>query len=76
MLGATLLHGLGTVHPFEQGNKRTAFMSCVAFIELNGFRFTTPDTEACADHVLMVVNHLIDEVYSRQWLLTWMHRAN
>jgi death on curing protein len=75
MLGATLLHGLSEVHPFEQGNKRTAFMSCVAFIELNGFRFTAPDNEICADHVLMVVNHQVEETDSKRWLLTWMRRA-
>jgi death on curing protein len=74
MLGATLLHGLSQVHPFEQGNKRAAFMSCVAFIELNEFRFEAPDSGVCADYVLGVVNHQIDENRSKQWLLTWMRR--
>ena len=49
-------------------------MSCIAFIELNEFRFEAPDNGVCADYVLDVVNHQIDESHSKQWLLTWMRR--
>ncbi|CAQ02727.1 type II toxin-antitoxin system death-on-curing family toxin [Clavibacter sepedonicus] len=33
---AALMHGLATTQYFHDGNKRTAFLSAVAFLELNG----------------------------------------
>ncbi|PPF60518.1 hypothetical protein C5C13_04310 [Clavibacter michiganensis] len=34
---AALMHGLATTQYFHDGNKRTAFLSAVSFLELNGF---------------------------------------
>ena len=52
MLGATLLHGLSQVHPFEQGNKRAAFTVLALHLSnLNEFRFEAPDSGVCADYV-------------------------
>lgn len=74
-LAATLLYGICSGHPFEQGNKRTAFMSCVAFIEINGYRFTAPDVMQTAAHVLLAVNHAITEGDTRDWLMERMRPA-
>ncbi|MDO1558423.1 type II toxin-antitoxin system death-on-curing family toxin [Brevundimonas sp. 2R-24] len=36
ILGATYAVGIAGNHPFVDGNKRTAFMTCAAFMLLNG----------------------------------------
>ncbi|MDN5865499.1 MAG: type II toxin-antitoxin system death-on-curing family toxin [Gammaproteobacteria bacterium] len=35
-LAASLAYGLARNHPFVDGNKRTAYVSCRSFMELNG----------------------------------------
>jgi death on curing protein len=45
-LAATLLFGIARNHPFEQGNKRTGFLSAVYFLEINGYALEpAPDSE-------------------------------
>jgi death on curing protein len=36
-LATTLLFGIARNHPFEQGNKRTGFLSAIEFLEINGY---------------------------------------
>ncbi len=43
---ALLLHNLIGLHPFLDGNKRTAFVSANALIELEGTKFKISDKEA------------------------------
>jgi death-on-curing protein len=50
---AVLLEALIRNHPFLDGNKRTAFISAVIFLELNGYRFNA-DQEEAADFVLQI----------------------
>lgn len=42
---ATLLWGLVRNHPFQDGNKRTALVSAVAFLDINGYRLDMSDDE-------------------------------
>ena len=44
-LATTLLFGLARNHPFEQGNRRTGFLSAVVFLELNGYAIDPADTD-------------------------------
>ena len=44
-LATTLLFGVARNHPFEQGNKRTGFLSAVVFLELNGYAIDPADTD-------------------------------
>lgn len=44
-LAATLAYGLARNHPFVDGNKRSAYVSCLTFLELNDFTLTAA-TEA------------------------------
>lgn len=37
MMAAALLEGLARNHPFLDGNKRAAFLSALAFLEVNGY---------------------------------------
>ncbi len=50
---AVLLESLIKNHPFLDGNKRTAFISAVVFLEVNGYRFNI-DQEEAADFVLKI----------------------
>ena len=43
-LAAALAIGIGRNHPFQQGNKRTAFESAVMFLYINGYDVIAPDT--------------------------------
>lgn len=48
-LAAMLLLGIVQNHPFEQGNKRTALLAALIFLELNGYRFEIDDEIYLAD---------------------------
>ena len=45
-LAASYSFGIAKNHPFVDGNKRTSFTIGVLFIEINGFTFHAPETEA------------------------------
>ncbi|MCO6050837.1 Fic family protein [Mesorhizobium sp. RP14(2022)] len=50
-LAVRLMRSVGKNHPFEQGNKRTAFNASVAFMRMNGLRVILPDTESLARQI-------------------------
>ena len=43
---ALLITGIALAHPFVDGNKRTAFLCGVVFLQLNGLWLDAPGTEA------------------------------
>lgn len=43
---AALLRSLALNHPFVDGNKRTAFLSAVVFLDINGWTLAVSDREA------------------------------
>lgn len=42
---AALVHGISQNQAFVDGNKRTAWLACDAFLELNGMRFVALDQD-------------------------------
>ncbi|MGW4274481.1 type II toxin-antitoxin system death-on-curing family toxin [Streptomyces seoulensis] len=58
---AALLQSLAINHPFVDGNKRTAWTSCVVFLALNGVQLR-PDIDAAERLVIAVATGLLDEV--------------
>ena len=48
---AVLAHGIAEGQPFIDGNERTALVSMLTFLEINGLRVEAPDTEL-ADWIL------------------------
>jgi death-on-curing protein len=60
-LAVTLLFGIARNHPFQQGNKRTAFEAAVIFIEANGYVFDAPDTTDIAEAITDVISHRTTE---------------
>ncbi|MFD0674722.1 type II toxin-antitoxin system death-on-curing family toxin [Cohnella sp. GCM10027633] len=60
-----LFESLGQNHPFQNANKRTAFVSLVVFLKYNGYDFIM-DSKAAEDFTVDMVNH----VYSFKELAT------
>jgi death-on-curing protein len=57
VLGVRLMAGLAQAHAFEQGNKRTAFVALVQFLNANGYDLVIDDSAAWADVVINLVEH-------------------
>ncbi|WP_369144495.1 type II toxin-antitoxin system death-on-curing family toxin [Streptomyces sp. R44] len=58
---AALLQSLAINHPFLDGNKRTAWLSCVTFLAMNGVQLR-PDIDAAERLVIAVATGEADEV--------------
>ncbi|MFE6761884.1 type II toxin-antitoxin system death-on-curing family toxin [Streptomyces sp. NPDC057689] len=58
---AALLQSLAVNHPFFDGNKRTAWLSCVTFLAMNGVDLR-PDIDAAERLVIAVATGAADEV--------------
>ncbi|NEA61671.1 type II toxin-antitoxin system death-on-curing family toxin [Streptomyces sp. SID12488] len=58
---AALLQSLAINHPFVDGNKRTAWTSCVVFLALNDVQLR-PDIDAAERLVIAVASGGVDEV--------------
>jgi death-on-curing protein len=54
-------------HPFIDGNKRTGFVTCIAFLELNGLTFTAPQDKT-ADAVERLAAGTLDEAAFVGWI--------
>lgn len=58
---AALLQSLAINHPFFDGNKRTAWISCVSFLAMNGVQLR-PDIDAAERLVIAVATGSVDEI--------------
>ena len=58
---AALLQSLAINHPFLDGNKRTAWVSCVVFLAMNGAQLR-PDIDTAERLVIAVSTGSVDEV--------------
>ncbi|MFJ2434215.1 type II toxin-antitoxin system death-on-curing family toxin [Streptomyces anulatus] len=58
---AALLQSLAVNHPLFDGNKRTAWLSCVTFLAMNGVELR-PDIDAAERLVIDVATGATDEV--------------
>jgi death-on-curing protein len=56
-LACYLMFAVGQAHAFEQGNKRAAFTSGQAFLEINGYDLNIPDIEAAAALFVAFITH-------------------
>ena len=57
VLAVRLMAGIARAHAFEQGNKRTAFVAMVQFLNANGLDVAIEDTETWADRVISLIEH-------------------
>lgn len=68
-LAAAYARGITQNHPFVDGNKRTAFVVAVAFLDLNGQELTAPEAEAA-----VVFLRLAAGEFSEAELAEWFRR--
>lgn len=66
-LAACLAFGLARSHPFIDGNKRTAYVACRLFLELNGLTLTAPPARRVLILVALAAGDL-DEAGFAAWL--------
>lgn len=59
---ASLLQSLAVNPPFLDGNKRTAWLSCMTFLSMNGVSELRPDIDAAEQLVVSVATGQLDEV--------------
>jgi death-on-curing protein len=68
-LAAAYGFGLARSHPYRDGNKRTAFLAMVTFVELDGYAFEATDAEVVAEMLA-----LADGRVSEEELASWVRR--
>lgn len=71
MYAAALLRSLATRHSFMDGNKRAAWLACVAALKLNGYDLNCTDEDGFRLAVRVVTEHLEPEVIAEQ-LADWL----
>jgi death-on-curing protein len=64
---AILLIGLLKNHPFIDGNKRTAFITTLRFLELNGYTISANQDE-WYDFILDIIMSRIDKAAATEWI--------
>jgi len=73
-MAAAYTVGIVRNHPFVDGNKRTAFVVGVLFLELKGHRFTAKEEDA-TQAVLGLAAGTIDEASFTRWLRANVSRS-
>ena len=66
-LAAAYGHGLAANHPFNDGNKRIAFLVMAVFLALNGWELAAPETEVVTVMLVVAAGEL-DEKGLASWL--------
>lgn len=67
-LGIRLMLKLAQNHPFAQGNKRTAFIAGLVFIERNGLFVELPNMELVADNFVKLVTGDLSELEFKKFM--------
>jgi death-on-curing protein len=66
-MAAAYASGIVKNHPFVDGNKRTGFMTAMAFMELNGLEFIATESDAVIQTLALAAGAL-DEAGYAAWL--------
>ncbi|MDO8879429.1 MAG: type II toxin-antitoxin system death-on-curing family toxin [Coriobacteriia bacterium] len=67
MLAAAYGHGLARNHPYNDGNKRVAFMVMAVFLGLNGHELTASDADVVTTIVALAAGEIDEEVLA-DWI--------
>jgi death-on-curing protein len=73
-MAAAYMVGIARNHLFVDGNKRTAFVVGVLFLEINGYRFAASEEDAM-QAVLGLADGSIDETSLIRWLRANVNRS-
>jgi death-on-curing protein len=74
-MAAAYMVGIARNHPFVDGNKRTAFVVGVLFLEVNGYRFSASE-EGATQAILGLAEGTIDEASFIRWLRANVNRSS
>ncbi len=66
-LAAAYAFGIASNHAFNDGNKRTAWSSCVLFLKVNGIGLVIPAAEV-VEQVVLLASCELDEAGFAVWL--------
>lgn len=72
-LAALYAAGVAKNHAFVDGNKRTAFVSAILFLELNAMRFTASEDDVVRMTVALAASEVDVDAYAA-WLRAWTSR--
>ena len=70
-LAAAYGHGLAANHPFNDGNKRIAFVTTAVFVGLNGWEIEAPEDEVVTAMLALAAGELGEEELA-SWLRSRM----
>jgi death-on-curing protein len=66
-LAASYAFGLVKNHPFLDGNKRTAFVTCILFLHLNGWHFKAEEADAAIRTLALAAGDMTESAFA-----TWL----
>ena len=66
-LAASYSYGIARNHPFFDGNKRSALLAAIVFLEINGLKFIATEEEAALETLALAAGERTEEEYS-SWL--------
>jgi death-on-curing protein len=66
-LAAAYAFGLARSHPFNDGNKRVAFVTMAVFLGLNGYEIDAPETEVVTTMLDLAAGELSEEQLA-EWI--------
>ncbi len=66
-LAAAYTFGIIKNHPFVDGNKRTAYLAGVTFLEHNGYKFYASEVDAIVQTLALAASELDEKGYAN-WL--------
>ena len=71
-LAAAYAFGIARDHPFQDGNKRIAFLTAVIFLGLNGYDLEASDEDVVAQMVALAAGRL-NEARLASWIRRHIH---
>jgi death-on-curing protein len=72
---ANLVRNLVQKHVFYNGNKRTALMTLVVFLKMNGYQFNASNEEV-ADYMVKIATDDLQEADIKQWIKKYITLMN
>ena len=73
-LAAAYAFGIARNHPFNDGNKRAAFISAILFLKLNGYSFGASQIDATETVLKLAAGEITEDAFAR-WLAVHSKRA-
>ncbi|HTG45812.1 MAG TPA: type II toxin-antitoxin system death-on-curing family toxin [Verrucomicrobiae bacterium] len=73
-LAAAYAHGIARNHPFNDGNKRAAFIAAIVFLRINGARFNAPQVAATQAMLRLASGEMSEGAFAR-WLSLQLGKA-